>query len=85
MFLRHGCNYSRMVRSVTDVVREDLVVRMIDEHGPPPPIATLFASKVLRYVASHYKRFQSAAAEARRVHHWLGDLDSASESDGECA
>ena len=83
MFLRSGCNYSRMVRSVADVVREDLVVRMIDDHGPPPPNAALFANEVLRYIASHYKRFEASAAEARRVHHWLGELDSDSESEGD--
>ena len=37
--------------AVTTRLREDLFVRMIDEHGPPPPNAALFANEVLRYVA----------------------------------
>ena len=65
MFLRSGCHYSRMVRSVVDVVQEDLVVRMIDEHGPPPASATLFANEVMRYIASYYNRFQSSAGIGR--------------------
>lgn len=76
LFLRSQGHFARMLKLLPQMVRQRISIKS----WPPPPEAAHYRTEVLRYIASHYKRWDQAQRSTR--HHWLGCLSSGSDSDG---
>lgn len=76
ILLRTAGKFVQLLHTLHAVVAESLVVRDISVHGPPPVAATEYSLELMRYLFSHYRRFQ------RSVEHSIDD--QMSDTDSEC-
>ena len=60
ILLHTGGYYLRMLQAISIVVKENVVIRDVAIHGPPPPAAVAYAREIMKYLVCHYKRFEKS-------------------------